>query len=144
MKQFLPGILLVCLLGYQLSAQSLPDSTTKKIDSIFSRFSKGNSPGCAVGIVRNDSIIFAKGYGLANLEYDIPNQPATIYHMASVSKQFTGYAIVLLVRQGKLKQWHVFLQLHEFVGKDDIHQGVFPINRKCKPDLRKWGNGKSV
>ncbi|KIC95780.1 serine hydrolase domain-containing protein [Flavihumibacter solisilvae] len=103
MKQFLSVTLLLCLLGYKLTAQSLPDSTVKKIDSIFAKYSKGNSPGCTVGIVRNDSIIFAKGYGLANLEYEIPNQPTTIYHMASVSKQFTGYAIVLLVRQGKLK-----------------------------------------
>jgi CubicO group peptidase (beta-lactamase class C family) len=40
---------------------------------------------------------------MANLEYAIPNAPATIYHMASVSKEFTGYAIVLLAKQGRLK-----------------------------------------
>jgi CubicO group peptidase (beta-lactamase class C family) len=55
-----------------------------------------------VGIVRNDSLIFSKGYGLANLEYNIPITPETIFHMASVSKQFTAYSIVLLARQGKL------------------------------------------
>ncbi len=55
-----------------------------------------------IGIIRNDSLVYAKGYGMANLEYDIPNSPETIFHMASVSKQFTAYAIVLLARQGRL------------------------------------------
>ena len=85
------------------SAQSIPDSVIKKIDSLFSKWNNNNSPGCTVGIVRNDSLIFSKGYGMANLEYDIQNTPATIYHMASVSKQFTAYSIVLLARQGKLQ-----------------------------------------
>jgi CubicO group peptidase (beta-lactamase class C family) len=85
-----------------LSAQSLPDSTIKKIDALFSKWDNAQSPGCVVGIVRNDSLIFAKGYGMANLEYGIPNTPGTIFHMASVSKQFTAYSIVLLAEQGKL------------------------------------------
>src|SRR5689334_20559010 len=85
------------------SAQSLPDSTIKKIDSLFAKWNNNYSPGCTVGIVRNDSLIFSKGYGMANLEYDIQNTPATIYHMASVSKQFTAYSIVLLAKQGKLQ-----------------------------------------
>jgi CubicO group peptidase (beta-lactamase class C family) len=84
-------------------AQSLPDTTIKKIDSLFLKWNTADIPGCAVGIVRNDSLIFSKGYGLANLEYDIPNEPRTLFHMASVSKQFTAFSIVLLARQGKLK-----------------------------------------
>lgn len=84
------------------SAQTLPDSLTKKIDAVFKQWNKPNSPGCAVGIVRGDSLIFAKGYGLANLEYGVLNTPKTLFHMASVSKQFTAYSIVMLARQGKL------------------------------------------
>jgi len=84
-------------------AQSLPDSTIKKIDSLFIKWNTANSPGCTVGIIRNDSLIFSKGYGMANLEYGIPNEPQTLYHMASISKQFTAFSIVLLARQGKLK-----------------------------------------
>ena len=83
-------------------SQSLPDSTTKKIDSIFKNSDNYNSPGYAVGIVRNDSLIFSKGYGMANLEYNVRISPETIFHMASVSKQFTAFSIVLLARQGKL------------------------------------------
>src|ERR1044072_428042 len=84
-------------------AQSLPDSTITKINKLFSVWDNKNSPGCAVMVVRNDSILFAKGYGMANLEYNIPIEPSTIFHMASVSKQFTAFSIVLLAKQGKLQ-----------------------------------------
>lgn len=83
-------------------SQAIPEVTAKKIDSLFKQWDNNKSPGFAVGIVRNDSLIYAKGYGMANLEYNIPITPETIFHMASVSKQFTAYAIVLLARQGKL------------------------------------------
>ena len=103
MKLSLVFFLALFFLSIRLSAQPIPDSTLKKIDSLFSKWDNVNSPGCTVGIVRNDSLIFSKGYGMANLEYAIPNTAATIYHMASVSKQFTGYAIVLLAAKGKLQ-----------------------------------------
>jgi len=92
------------------AAQSLPDSTVTKINKIFAQWDKNNSPGCAVAIVRNDSVLFAKGYGMANLEYDIPIDPETIFHMASISKQFTAFSIVLLAKHGKLQM------------DDDIHK----------------------
>src|SRR6478735_10691215 len=77
----------------QSGAQPLPDSITKKIDNLFTYWNKTSSPGFAIGIVRNDSLVYAKGYGMANLEYSIPNTPATIFHMGSVSKQFTAWSI---------------------------------------------------
>lgn len=98
-------ILLLCSLipALRVNAQALPDSITKKVDGLFAKWNTPNTPGCVIGIVRNDSLIYAKGYGLANMEYGVPNTPETIYHMASISKQFTAYAIVLLAQQGKLK-----------------------------------------
>ena len=93
-------------------AQILPDSITRRIDSLFIRWNNANSPGCAIGIVRNDSLIYAKGYGSANLEYAIPNTPETIFHTASVSKQFSAYAIVLLATQGKL---HLDDDIHKYL-----------------------------
>jgi len=86
----------------KLNAQNLPDSTIKKIDSLFIKSDTKNTPGYAIGIIRNDSLIYAKGYGIANLEYDKPITPETIFHMASLSKQFTAFSIVLLAQQGKL------------------------------------------
>ncbi|HVW95794.1 MAG TPA: serine hydrolase domain-containing protein [Mucilaginibacter sp.] len=85
-----------------LHAQTLPDSVLKRINSLFDYWNKAQSPGCVVGIVRNDTLVFSKGYGMANLEYAIPNTSETLYHLASVSKQFTAYAIILLEQQGKL------------------------------------------
>lgn len=83
-------------------AQSLPDSIIKKIDSLFTKWNNASSPGCTIGIVQNDALVYTKGYGMANLEYSIPNEPATLYHMASISKQFTAWSILLLAKQGKL------------------------------------------
>src|SRR4051794_10682219 len=94
--------LLFFIAAIKINGQSLPDSTEKRIDSLFKKWNDKNSPGYAIGIVRNDSLIYAKGYGMANLEYEIPITPETIFHMASLSKQFTAYSIVLLAKEGKL------------------------------------------
>ena len=96
---FICGLLSVTL----ISAQDLPDSIIKKIDHHFTQWNTTKGPGLIVGIVRNDSLIFSKGYGMANLEYNIPISPKTAFYIASVSKQFTGFSIALLVRQGKNK-----------------------------------------
>jgi CubicO group peptidase (beta-lactamase class C family) len=102
-KRAVLGLFLISLIvNSKSSAQTLADSTIKKIDGLFAVWNNAKTPGCSIGIVRDDSLIYAKGYGMSNLEYDIPITPATIFHMASVSKQFTAYSIVLLARQGKL------------------------------------------
>jgi len=100
-KSLLTFIVLGAALEY-VTAQTLPPEITGKIDSLFSQWAKTSSPGCAVGVVRNDSLIFSKGYGMANLEYGVQITPETIFHIASVSKQFTAYSILLLERQRKL------------------------------------------
>ena len=114
------------------SSQTLPDSVIKKIDNLFTKWNNENSPGCTIGIVRNDSLIYAKGYGMANLEYGIPNTPETMCYIASVSKQFTAYSIVLLARQGKLNL------------DDDIHKYLawFP-DMKEKITIRNLLNNTS-
>ncbi|HEX9107701.1 MAG TPA: serine hydrolase domain-containing protein, partial [Longimicrobiales bacterium] len=73
-----------------------------RIDSIFGKWSRKDSPGCAVSVARDDQILFEKGYGMSNLEYDVPITPASIFHVASMSKEFTALSIVLLAQQGKL------------------------------------------
>jgi CubicO group peptidase (beta-lactamase class C family) len=104
-KKHLFGIafIFVTVFPFVLFAQSLPDSTIKKIDNLFKQWDNTTTPGCAIAVIRNDSILYKKGYGSANLEYGIPITPETIFHMASVSKQFTAFSIVLLEQQGKLK-----------------------------------------
>lgn len=71
-----------------------------KIDSLFSKYEK--EPGISIGIVVDDSLIIQKQYGLANLEHLIPITNKTSFHVASVSKQFTALAVLLLESEGKL------------------------------------------
>lgn len=82
--------------------QGLPDSTRVALNRVFATWSATNSPGCAVGVARNGEPLFQNGYGMSNLEHDVPITPASIFHVASVSKQFTATAIMLLAADGKL------------------------------------------
>jgi len=94
--------LLICLLfPVGLVAQTLPDTLAGKIDSIF-KFYTPTSPGCAVAVTKNGAVVFQKGYGMANLEYAIPVTPNTIFHIASESKQYVAFCILLLEKEGKL------------------------------------------
>lgn len=100
--KWLTASVILCIITASVRSQSIPDSISKKIDGLFSAWNN-HTPGCAVGIVKDDTLIFAKGYGMANLEYAVPITQQTIFHMASVSKQFAAYSIVLLASQGRLK-----------------------------------------
>ena len=55
-----------------------------------------------MAVVKGNNVVYANGYGSANLEYGIPITPNTVFHVASVSKQFTAFAVTLLADQGKL------------------------------------------
>ena len=84
---------------YALEIRSIkPKATTPnaQVDELFTPWDGDDSPGAAVAVVRDGAIIYKKGYGMANLEYDIPNSSSTIFHIASVSKQFTAFSILLL------------------------------------------------
>lgn len=83
------------------AAQYADKEIEKKMDSLFSEYNAA-TPGVAVAVVQNGKINFAKGYGMANLEYQIPITTETVFHIASVSKQFTAFSIYLLVQQGKI------------------------------------------
>ncbi|MGJ5815265.1 serine hydrolase domain-containing protein [Paludibaculum fermentans] len=92
---------LIASAGSALYGQPAEDPIGHKIDELFSAYNS-NTPGVAVAIVKDGGVIFKKGYGTANLEYGIPITPRTVFHIASVSKQFTAFSIYLLERQGKL------------------------------------------
>ncbi len=74
----------------------------QRLDSLFADYHDPAGPGVAVALVYGNELILSKGYGSANLEYDIPVEPSTIFHIASVSKQFTVFAAMLLEETGKL------------------------------------------
>ena len=73
-----------------------------QVDQLFTEWDRPDSPGAALAVTRDREIIYKQGYGVANLEYDIPITPTAIFDIASVSKQFAAFAIVTLSHQGKL------------------------------------------
>jgi CubicO group peptidase (beta-lactamase class C family) len=83
-----------------LSAQQ---QTNPAVDNVFSDQSTAESPGCAVGVYRDGRVVYAKGYGLANLEENVAITPQSAFDVGSLSKQFTAASIVLLEQQGKLR-----------------------------------------
>lgn len=95
------GTLLIVLSIFSMNAQDQITQQTN-IDHIFSRWDTQDSPGGTVGIIKDGELIFSKGYGMANLDYNIPNESKTVFKIASTSKQFTAASIILLSEQGKL------------------------------------------
>ncbi len=92
---------LLAVLALPAICQVPPDASVQ-VDRIFEQWDSIDSPGCAVGVAQHGLTIFSRAYGMADLEHDIPNTPATIFEGGSVSKQFTAAAVVLLVLDGKL------------------------------------------
>ena len=75
---------------------------SKAIDSLFLEWNKPETPGCAIGIVKDGELIYSNGYGIADLEHDIEITPSSVFYIGSVSKQFVTFSILLLEEQGKL------------------------------------------
>ena len=93
--------LLVILISFgSLSVNANMSDLSKKIDLLFD--DRSQKPGCAVGLVENGEYIHSKGYGLANLEHEIPIGMDTIFRIGSVSKQFTTMAIAILEEKDEL------------------------------------------
>ena len=93
--------LIALIIALNVNAQ-ISEKQINQIDSLFIDWNKPNHPGGAIGIMKNNKIVFSRSYGLASLEYLVPNSTETIFNIASVSKQFTAMGIVLLHIQGKL------------------------------------------
>lgn len=112
---------LVASLGLSVSAVSVAKTNVDAaIDGIFAAQDSTRAPGCAVGVMRKGEIVFERGYGMADLEQNVPVTPRTAFLVASISKQFTAASIALLEEQGKLSS------------EDDV--------RKYVPELRDYGH----
>lgn len=85
-----------------ISAEPLELDPAGRIDQLMKAVIREDGPGASIAVARDGKIIYSKGFGHANLEYDIPNTSQTIFHVASVSKQFTAFSIAMLVDQGKI------------------------------------------
>lgn len=83
------------------SRPTSPD-LSRGIDAVFRDMDRLDVPGASVAVVRDGSIVFSKGYGSAQLEHRVPITPRTVFHVASVSKQFTAMAVTMLAAEGEL------------------------------------------
>ena len=83
-----------------------------KVDALFAQWDNPRSAGCAVGVIRDGRLVYEHGYGMADLEHGVPITPHTAFDIASMSKQFTAMAVLLLADQKKLSL------------DDDVHRYV--------------------
>ncbi|MGI9040162.1 MAG: serine hydrolase domain-containing protein [Gemmatimonadales bacterium] len=81
---------------------AVPDSMARRLNAVFARYDRPNSPGCTLGVYRDGRVVYAKGYGSGNLELGAPLTPASVFDIGSTSKQFTAMSVLLLAREGKL------------------------------------------
>ena len=101
------------------SANQADEEKSTAVDEIFRDYGKAGSPGCALAIYHDGTIIYEKGYGLANIEQAVSITPQSVFDIGSTSKQFTAASVLLLEKQGKLSV------------NDDV--------RKCIPELPDYG-----
>lgn len=78
------------------------ETFTEKVNRLFVSWDKPNTPGCALGIIQDGKLIYKRGYGMANLEHNIPITSKSIFRIGSTSKQFTAMCLALLEEEGKL------------------------------------------
>ena len=96
---------LTCLLGgacQPMDDQPAPPDMARGIDAVFADMDRPGSPGASVAVIRDGRMLYSRGYGSAQLELGVPVTPSTIFHVASVSKQFTAMAVTMLAAEGAL------------------------------------------
>jgi CubicO group peptidase (beta-lactamase class C family) len=67
-----------------------------QVGTVFTKWNRPDSPACAPGVYRGGQIVYKRGYGMEDLNEDVHVTPGTVLHGASMSKQFTAAAVVLL------------------------------------------------
>jgi CubicO group peptidase (beta-lactamase class C family) len=97
---FLPFVASTCILAQ--SAAPAAENVSAKLDEIFRKMDSTVTPGCALSVMKDGKIVYERGYGMADLDHNVPITPMTVFHVASMSKQFTAASIVMLAQEGKL------------------------------------------
>jgi len=94
--------LLLAVLAALASPAIRSDGQYPEIDALFADYGAA-TPGCALGVMRDGEFAYRQGYGMANLEHEIPIASSSVFRIGSTSKQFTAAAVALLAEQGKLR-----------------------------------------
>jgi CubicO group peptidase (beta-lactamase class C family) len=96
-------LMFVLIAFFAFQTLTLAQNKSQKIDELISLYNKYDQFNGAALVAENGKVIYKKGFGLANMEWNIPNQPDTRFRLGSITKQFTATLILQLVEQGKLK-----------------------------------------
>lgn len=91
-------VIILLLSFHTTTAQSIE----QQIDVLFAEAYPADKPGVTVLIAKDDQVIYRKAFGLANVELNVPMKPENVLELASITKQFTGVAILMLKEQGKI------------------------------------------
>ena len=83
-------------------SSAIVSSELVEMDELLSKFFQPDAPGAAVIVIKEGQTLLRKGYGMANLEWNLPIEPDTVFRIGSVTKQFTAVSILMLKEQGKL------------------------------------------
>jgi CubicO group peptidase (beta-lactamase class C family) len=102
MPRPLPIVFLLFAPALIAQRATAPPDAKARVDAIFARFDRIDSPGCAVGASIAEEPVLTGAYGMADLEHDAKLTPQSIFEPGSVTKQFTAAALLLLAQQGKL------------------------------------------
>ena len=97
--------LLATLVQPSAWAQTAPaqaERPSEQVDKLFEKMDRTISPGCAVAAMKDGKILYERGYGMADLDHNVPITPVTVFHVASMSEQFTAAVIVMLAQERKL------------------------------------------
>ncbi len=95
------ALALLTLFAFQVAAAA--QDKVRQIDDLMSLYHKYQQFNGSVLVAENGKVIYKKGFGLANMEWNIPNEPDTKFRLGSLTKQFTATLILQLVEQGKIK-----------------------------------------
>jgi len=94
-------LIILCLL-LLIAAGGNAQNERARVDSLMSSMYQSGSPGAAIAVIKDGTVVFKKGYGLADLDSKAAITPSTNFNICSLTKQFTAYAILQLQREGKL------------------------------------------
>jgi CubicO group peptidase (beta-lactamase class C family) len=98
-------VVLLAIVSFGVSsapAQSVPASSRTVDEYVRREMQRRHIPGLALLVARGGEIVQAEGYGLANVEMQVPVKPETVFQSGSVGKQFTATAVMILVEEGKI------------------------------------------
>ena len=125
--RFSRAVLLITIMVFPLSMAGADEGTAARIDALIASYQELGMFNGAVLVATNGETVIGKGYGLANMEWGIPNSPRTKFRLGSITKQFTSMIIMQLVEEGRLSLDATVAELLPYFSKEvgskiSVHQ----------------------